>query len=208
MVFYDKFISLCKEMGVRPSVVATAIGVDKSMPTYWKRGSVPKTETLQKLAQYFDVPISSFFDGSVIDEAEKLIAELPTQIQEDSKEASVWMLEGLLKEQDYVKISDAIEKGDAGMITAFNGITDEFFKKMILEEFKYLNRRGKIEAFMLIQSLSSDDRFARSPQPSPEASEGPWDSEKDRDPKQGEKAPDGAGNGEKKGGEERGGDDK
>lgn len=54
-MFYDRFIELCKERNVSPSAVMVAIGLNKSNATFWKKGSMPKGETIQKLANYFGV---------------------------------------------------------------------------------------------------------------------------------------------------------
>ncbi len=54
-MFYDQFVKLCKERGVSPSAVMVSIGLNKSNATFWKKGSIPKGDTLQKLADYFGV---------------------------------------------------------------------------------------------------------------------------------------------------------
>lgn len=56
-MFYDNFIALCTEKAVTPSAVMRAIGLNKSSASYWKKGSTPSTETLQKLAEYFNVSV-------------------------------------------------------------------------------------------------------------------------------------------------------
>ena len=56
-MFYDIFIKLCKERSVSASFVMKEIGLNKSNATFWKRGSIPKGDTLQKLAQYFNVSV-------------------------------------------------------------------------------------------------------------------------------------------------------
>ena len=56
-MFYDQFVKLCKARGVSPSAVMVSIGLNKSNATFWKKGSIPKGETLQKLADYFGVSI-------------------------------------------------------------------------------------------------------------------------------------------------------
>ena len=56
-VFYDRFVGLCKERGVSPSAVMVSIGLNKSNATFWKKGSIPKGSTLQKLADYFGVSV-------------------------------------------------------------------------------------------------------------------------------------------------------
>lgn len=54
-MFYDIFIRLCREKNISPAAVVREIGLNNSSPTAWKRGSIPKSETLQKLADYFGV---------------------------------------------------------------------------------------------------------------------------------------------------------
>ena len=56
-MFYDRFTELCKLRGVSRSHVMIDIGLNKSNATFWKRGSVPKGDTLQKLADYFGVTV-------------------------------------------------------------------------------------------------------------------------------------------------------
>lgn len=57
-MFYERFIELCEKNGVAPSVVAKEIGLSNSATTYWKRGAMPKAETLQRIADYFGVSIA------------------------------------------------------------------------------------------------------------------------------------------------------
>jgi len=53
-MFYDRFISLCEEKGMRPTHVALEVGISPSTPTNWKKtGYSPNTATLTKLADYF-----------------------------------------------------------------------------------------------------------------------------------------------------------
>lgn len=54
-LFYDRFTALCVQKGVSASFVVQQIGLNKSSATYWKNGAIPKGNTLQKLADYFDV---------------------------------------------------------------------------------------------------------------------------------------------------------
>lgn len=69
--FYQTFIQLCKERGVAPSNVAQEIGLNKSSVSYWKKGAIPKAETLKAIAQYFNVTVD-YLTG--LDELETTIA--------------------------------------------------------------------------------------------------------------------------------------
>lgn len=61
--FYEVFMELCREKDVPPTVVANDIGLSGTSATYWKRGAVPRRKTLQKLADYFNVPLDVFLVG-------------------------------------------------------------------------------------------------------------------------------------------------
>ena len=58
MDFYNKFIKLCNEKGVKPSPMLESIGIQKTAATNWKnRRSRPTHANLQKIADYFGVTV-------------------------------------------------------------------------------------------------------------------------------------------------------
>lgn len=61
-MFYDNFLKLCEDNNIKPSVAAVKIGLDKSMPSYWKKGAYPKIETIRKIAGYFNVSVDYLLD--------------------------------------------------------------------------------------------------------------------------------------------------
>lgn len=63
-MFYDQFIKLCHEKGVKPSIVAEAIGLNRSAATGWKRGCAPTDVTIEKLCEYFEVDRSVLLPGT------------------------------------------------------------------------------------------------------------------------------------------------
>lgn len=50
MSFYDNLKRLCKERGTSPSAIAKQIGLGNSAATYWKRGAIPKHDTILSIA--------------------------------------------------------------------------------------------------------------------------------------------------------------
>lgn len=59
MAFYDTFERLCKERGITPTQAARDNGLKQQSVSSWKtRSSTPKAQTIQKLADYFGVPIA------------------------------------------------------------------------------------------------------------------------------------------------------
>lgn len=63
---YEAFERLCKEHGVTPYRVAKETGVTTATLSSWKAGKyTPKSEKLQKLADYFGVNVDVFGDRDV-----------------------------------------------------------------------------------------------------------------------------------------------
>lgn len=54
-VFFDRFTALCKEMGETPNSFAKKMGIPSGSITAWKKGVMPRTETINKLAARFGV---------------------------------------------------------------------------------------------------------------------------------------------------------
>lgn len=63
IVMYGKFAQLLTIHKITANTVAKAVHVNASTFTDWKQGkSLPKLEKLQKIANYFNVPVSYFFE--------------------------------------------------------------------------------------------------------------------------------------------------
>lgn len=58
MAFYAVFEQLCNQRNITPTQVARDNGLTQQTVSHWKtRGSTPKAETVQKLADYFNVSV-------------------------------------------------------------------------------------------------------------------------------------------------------
>jgi len=55
-MFYERFCALCKVRGKAPTAVLDEVGLSKMNSTLWKKGAMPSYASLQKLAEYFNVP--------------------------------------------------------------------------------------------------------------------------------------------------------
>lgn len=105
-MFYEKFVQLCASAGKSPSAVALEIGLQKSNVTYWKNGNrTPSDVTLQKIAQYFNVPVSYFSEdpkkekSPATNESDKALEEfevLFNQLSPEQKERELAYLRSLL----------------------------------------------------------------------------------------------------------------
>lgn len=58
MSFYDRFVFLCNQKGVKPSRAASECNINRSNVTNWKNnGYTPRGDVLQRIAEYFEVPV-------------------------------------------------------------------------------------------------------------------------------------------------------
>ena len=69
-MFFDNFVRLCKQKGVKPSRALTEAGVPKSAYSYWKteagagNDAKPTNQNAVKLAQYFNVTVDYLLTGN------------------------------------------------------------------------------------------------------------------------------------------------
>ena len=60
---YERFEALLKEKGITTYAVSKETGLNQSMFSHWKSGLyTPKIEKIQKLCDFFGVPITYFYD--------------------------------------------------------------------------------------------------------------------------------------------------
>jgi transcriptional regulator with XRE-family HTH domain len=63
---YEIFEKLCRMKSVSPSAVSKSTGVSKSTLSAWKKGDyTPKTDKLEKIADYFGVPLEYLKSGTM-----------------------------------------------------------------------------------------------------------------------------------------------
>lgn len=62
-MFYDQFIKLCEELGLKPTPTVKKMGLSPGNMKRWESGAAVNSETLEKCAAFFGVPIDYFFEG-------------------------------------------------------------------------------------------------------------------------------------------------
>ncbi len=60
-MFYDKLIQICNDYGVKPTPVLKELGISPGNLKRWEGGAAVTSDTLAKIADYFDVPVDYFF---------------------------------------------------------------------------------------------------------------------------------------------------
>lgn len=69
-MFFDNFVRLCEQKGVKPSRALTEAGVPKSAYSYWRteacagNDAKPTNQNSVKLAQYFNVTVDYLLTGN------------------------------------------------------------------------------------------------------------------------------------------------
>ncbi len=59
---YEKYEKLLKERGITTYKMCSDTGITNACISDWKRGrSAPKVDKIQKICDYFDVPITYFY---------------------------------------------------------------------------------------------------------------------------------------------------
>lgn len=56
-MFWERFNTLCFENNTKPNPVAKELGISSGIITKWKNGSLPNSDTLLKIADYFNVSV-------------------------------------------------------------------------------------------------------------------------------------------------------
>ena len=85
-MFYDKYVALCAQKGITPSAAAKEIGINKAAVSNWKyRKNGPSDVTMQKIADYFGVPVSK-----LTDEKEKTPTDGKRPVSDDDIMFALW----------------------------------------------------------------------------------------------------------------------
>lgn len=102
-MFYERFCALCKTAGKTPSAVLEDIGLTRMNASLWKKGSMPSAANLQKLADYFEVPLDYLMGTN---ETITVDVRPPWEIQETISDAEIEkdliLLKNLLGEIDAI----------------------------------------------------------------------------------------------------------
>ena len=74
-MFYDKYQKLCHQIGKSPFAVARDLGISSRTQGNWKSGSEPRYGTLKRIADYFNVDVSYFYEDDEIESKDDKLVE-------------------------------------------------------------------------------------------------------------------------------------
>ena len=107
-MFYDIYVQLCKDHGEKPYALPLKLGAkSNSMVAQWKRGSLPRSDMLQRIADYFSVT-TSYLMG----QEENKKKNIPTPEGEEFVDEGMEFVELPYESQEalYTLFSDACQK--------------------------------------------------------------------------------------------------
>lgn len=56
-LFWKRFVNLCNSHNTTPTQVVDELGLGKGSVTWWRQGKMPRTTTINKIAERFDVSV-------------------------------------------------------------------------------------------------------------------------------------------------------
>ena len=112
-MFYPQFVKLCAEKNIKPSALARQLGFSPSAPGRWKNGAVPQADTLQRLAEFFDVSTDYLLYGG--ERRHNAVHDIQNSAIVQENVGSVISVENI----NDVKKIDGI---DAEMLKVFSGL--------------------------------------------------------------------------------------
>lgn len=158
MGFFSKFESLCKEKGITPTHAARDIGITQQAVSMWKkRGSIPKYETLKKIAVYFGVEVEDLiYDDDNYERKDflnKLADDTSRLLGKTEDESRQFALEFVLDTLPYETLGIAERNAKMDIIKDFEGISDEILEMLLLDGYRSLTRFGKIKVINYLSDI-------------------------------------------------------
>ena len=66
-MFYDRYVELCRKNGMSPTGVARKVGISSRTAADWAFGAEPRPSTAKKIADFFGVDVSYFYEDDEIE---------------------------------------------------------------------------------------------------------------------------------------------
>ncbi|MFR2781138.1 MAG: helix-turn-helix domain-containing protein [Blautia caecimuris] len=129
---YEIFSELLQKYGVTPYKVSKETGVSQSTLSDWKRGiSTPKPDKLQKIADYFGVPLTYLLIGNTSEQKKEKSSELNSRDERD-----------IAKDLD--SIMEKLSTGESGPASYNGEELDPEAAELFRDELEIALRRLKI----------------------------------------------------------------
>ena len=74
-MFYDRYVELCRKNGMSPTGVARKVGISSRTAADWAFGAEPRNSTLKRIADFFNVDVSYFYEDDEIEHKDDKLVE-------------------------------------------------------------------------------------------------------------------------------------
>ena len=99
-MFWDIFYALCINNGTKPNPVGKQLGIGSSTITQWKQGTLPSSDNLLKIADYFHVTTDYLLGketGTIsLSPKQKKVLELYDSLSPEQKDSFEKLLDSVL----------------------------------------------------------------------------------------------------------------
>ena len=105
-MFFQNYLRLCNSKNIKPTAAALEMGIAKATVSRWKSGSKRNSATLQKIADYYGVPVETLTEEqketapTVTDERDLEMLSLLSRLTPEQKEMLLLQIKGLLPPQE------------------------------------------------------------------------------------------------------------
>lgn len=159
-MFKEKFIKLCNQRGVAPTVVCQSIGLSRSAFSNWTDDSVPRRATLQKFADYFGITVDELLsddtntkkpspkneEGKTFPDIFYQYYDLPEALQREIAAFVEFKISQYKKQKEQERIKSLAEKAaEESKQHELKEAIDRINKKIVKGEFDPL--KGQIAAY-------------------------------------------------------------
>lgn len=104
-MFYERIKRICDEKSVKITHLLTDLGLSTGNLAKWKKGVVPKSATLERIADYLGVSVDALLgkekpadqDGNGLSPAEQELIDLFDRVPEDKQELVLQQVEAALR---------------------------------------------------------------------------------------------------------------
>lgn len=131
MHFYENYVRLCNQAGIKPTAVAEKVGIARATASRWSRGMVPSYPSLVKIADYFGISV-----GELIGATPENAAEMAKYFNVSESLLGVVRDAADNKMEASDDIEDALEMlrsnpGRRALLAATKNMTEDQVQKMV-----------------------------------------------------------------------------
>ena len=141
VIMYEIFTKLLQKYGITTYKVAKETGISQTTFSNWKSGrSTPKTDALQKIADYFGVTLDYLTTGN---EEQKKETVLTPKDERDIKKKLDSIMDDIKNQEDGPLYFNGEEIDDMSLSLLENALESAMKQLKIINKEKYNPRKGK-----------------------------------------------------------------